>query len=197
MRKLTLATAALLLFAGAAMAQPPEGNMPGHGMMGHGPMWMGDGGAGPMMGCLKGIELTDDQRGKLDKMHLDQARKMVERGGTMADLHSKLKLAITADKFSQKDVDDIATKIGKFHQEQISMHAAMMRAVRDLLTPDQRIKFDQNVLTMGRMGMGKRMGQGMGPGMKCGMGLGMGQGMGKCGPGGCDMKMGRDKEDDD
>ncbi len=190
MRKFALIAVGLLLIAGTAYSEKPEemeghegmmGHHPGMGMMGRGGMeMMNDDGPGPMMGLLRGIELTDEQRATLDKMRLDNERKMIERRSTMVDLGGKLKLAITADKFSQKDVDEIAAKMGKFHEEGITMHVANVRAIRDILTPEQRVRFDQNILSEGP-GMGKGMGMGR---EKHGW-LGMFKGK-KCGPGGCD-----------
>ena len=174
MRKFIVAAAALILIAGIAFAErgedPAEKMGPGHHGMMEGMGMEGCHGA-PMMGCLRGIELTDDQRAQMEKGKLHQEKIMVARKADMAQLQSKLKLAIVADKFDQGDVNDIVGKIAKFHQDGLTMHIKHMRAVRDMLTPDQRVTFDQNVLAMG---------PGMGEGMGGGMGRGMGPGMGEC-----------------
>jgi len=199
MRKMTITAVALMLLAGAAFAQPPmdgkspDGMPPGHpkmmGMMGHGGMDMkgcDNDGPGAMKGCMRSINLSDDQEAKLEKIHFTHQRKQIERKATMVDMQSKLKLAMTAEKFNQKDIDELAAKIGKFHQEAVLLKVSNLREVREILTPEQRPEFDQNVLNMGP-------GMGMGMGMGDGKGRGMGKGMGKCGPGGCGEGMGRGK----
>jgi len=194
MRKITVAAVAIMLLAGATFAQPqmdgktPDGMPPGHPKMmgmGHGPMGMkgcDDDGPGAMKGCMRGINLTDEQEAKLEKIHFTHQRKMIERKAAMVDMQSKLKLAMTAEKFNQKEIDELAGKIGKFHQEAVLLRVSNLREVREILTPEQRPEFDQNVLNMGH---------GMGMGMGMGDGKGRGKGMGKCGPGGCGEGPGR------
>jgi len=195
MNSLKLIASALLLTAGAVYAEPPEPMAPGHpGMMemmgGHGgmpgcdmkgmeKMKCGDD-DGPMEGLCGDLDLTDEQEAKAEKICYDNQRKMVERKSTMVDLQTKLKLAMTADKYSQKDIDDIAAKMGKFHQEGVLLRAAHLKAIRDLLTPEQKMELDEKVLKMGH-GQGMGMGKGMGKGRH-----GMGKGMKDCGQGGCD-----------
>jgi len=185
MKKLTIAVFALLLLAGAVIAQntPPAKDdddvqwmMKRHpgmmgGPMGCGPMWMSDDDDDdhPMCGCLRGIDLTDDQEAKIEKARLDMQRKKVENRAVIVDLHTKLKLALTSDKTTDKEIADIAGKIGKFHQDAVKMHADFLREVRKNLTDKQRIEFDRNVLMSPGMGMGMGAGMGMGKGMKKGM----------------------------
>ncbi len=173
-----MALALILISAGTTLAQhPKEMGAPMPGMMppGHPPMGMAmDDDEDGMKHCMMGIGFTDEQQAKLDKMRLEGQRTQVEKKAQMADLQAKLKLAMTAEKFSQKEIDDVAAKMGKFHQEAILMKAKHVREVREMLTAEQRIKFDQSILD-GKMGPGGRspgfgMGHGMGKGHDCGSG---------------------------
>lgn len=177
--KRTLFTALVLVLIGAGtiLAQHPKGMeapMPGMMPPGHPPMGMGmqmDDDNEGMMHCMKGIDFTDEQQAKLDKMRLDGQKIHLEKKAQMVDLQAKLKLALTAEKYNQKEIDDIAAKMGKFHQEAILMRAKHMKEVRDMLTPEQRIKFDSRILDGGPMNCG-------GPGMGMGRGMGKGPGFG-------------------
>jgi len=180
MRITTLALAVLLVLGGAAMAQPPKmmddspAPFPGHPPMGMKMMHGCDDDDDAPMRCLDDIDLTDEQEAKLEKMALDHHRKRLERRAVMVDLQTRLKLAITAEKFNQKEIDDLAAKIGKFHQEAVSLKVGHLREVRAILNDEQRIEFDQNLLKCGP-------GKGMGKGRFKKMGRGMG-----CGPADCD-----------
>lgn len=193
MKKMLSLAAALLLVAGAAWAQPgpdkdccpPDGpGMHGMGMMDCGPGPMGgmerdDDGDGPIKGLLRDVDLTDEQEGKLEKLQLDNQKKMVERKAQMVEYKSKLQLAMITDKYSEKDIKEIAGKLADFHKEGIILHAALVRAIRDMLTDPQRVQFDQNVLAAGK-GMG--MGPGRGMMKRWGMGWDCGPGWGGPGP---------------
>lgn len=162
MRNILLtALIATFLISGAAFSQPPEDMMPGmhrgHGMkgmmgnccgMGQGP------GFGPMMGMggpgqVMGMNLTEDQQKKIAELKRDHQRKMIEIASEEAGLHGKVKLMITADRFKQSDADDLTEKITRFQRDRMTAHIQHMRTVRDLLTPEQRVKFDQNVMSRG------------------------------------------------
>jgi len=192
----TIALAVVLIAAGAVMAAPAADPTPAPmpGMMPPHPPMMGmmmeaddegEDNDGPgMMGCMMGLNLTDDQQASLQKAHLEMQKKQLERHAQMVDLMTKLKLAMVADKYSQKDIDDLAAKIGKFHQESVQLKAKHLREVRDVLTPEQRAHFDQMILSGPMMGGGK--------GMK---GMGMMRGMKRGGM--CPMGSGRGNDDDD
>jgi hypothetical protein len=89
--------------------------------------------------------------------------------------HAAMQLEITAEKFNESKVKSIQGEISKLMSEIAMKTVLHQRAVRDLLTPDQKKQFDQHILAGGMMG-----GHGpMGPGGMKGRGGMMGrQGMG-------------------
>lgn len=154
------------------MAQPPWGQHPGAPCGPHpgspwgpggmkGPHWeeKGDWGGGPLFlgRLLAGIDLPADKKGELDKLVLDHQKRMMERRVKMAELQTKLKLALTSDPPRQKEIEEIATQMGKMKEEGVKMRANLVSKVRELVPPDQRSKFDQNLL---RGGLGRWMGGG-------------------------------------
>ncbi len=166
--KLILTTLMALFFASIVAAQPmTPPDMPGFGMFQH-RMGLKAGNPcseGPMGICLMGIELSDQQRKDIEKLSLEHQKKMVEHRAKMVDIQSKLRLALTSDKLNQKEIDDLANKIGDLHKEKAKFRATHLRKIRDLLTPEQQTTFDKNVLKpagrgKGLMHQGWRMGFG-------------------------------------
>lgn len=169
-KHLTITLLAVLLIVGATIAQPPgQGFGRGQGERdGMGPMQKGGSGM-----CMRSLNLSDDQQATLQKMRLEQQRKMVGLKTEVADLKGKLKLILTNDKFDKKEADRIISEMAKFHQTKMDMHIQHLRKVRDILNDKQKVIFDQKVLS-GQMDIFHRGGHK--PGMH--------PGMGQCKPGG-------------
>ena len=152
---------AVLFLAGSAIAQPPA-----QAEQGKGPMWghhPPDAPMGPHMALCKGLNLTDEQQIQIQNLKLKHQRAMVELQTDVASLRGKLKLLITDDSFKEKEVNGIVDKLAKAHQKRIQMKVKHLREVRDILTDDQKVRFDQKILS-GHLGFGHGPGHGMGPG---------------------------------
>ena len=155
---------AVLFLAGSAIAQPPAQAGQGKGFMrGPGP----NAPMGPHMALCKGLNLTDEQQIQIQNLKLKHQRAMVELQTDVASLRGKLKLLITDDSFKEKEVNGIVDKLAKAHQKQMQMKVKHLREVRDILTDEQKVRFDQKILS-GRLGFGHGPGHGMGPGMERG-----------------------------
>jgi protein CpxP len=157
----------------------PMGMM--HGMM--------QGKMGGVMGGAQGgpmafLKLTDEQRAKVQDLALAHQKEMMVVRAELEKQHAAMKLEITADKFNEGKVKSIQGEVSKLMSDIAMKTILHQRAVRDLLTPEQRKQFDQHILAGGTMGGRGPMGPGgmMGKGGKMGRGGMMGrQGMG---PGG-------------
>ncbi|MDP8228326.1 MAG: Spy/CpxP family protein refolding chaperone [Candidatus Electryoneaceae bacterium] len=127
------------------------------------------------------MNVTDEQKTQLAQLRLDQQRTMIEVGNEIKNNRTKLRLMTVSDDFSQRDADRIIDKITDLNKQQMKTKTAHVRAVRAILTPEQRVIFDQHVLS-GRFG---QPGKGPHPGMMGPRG-GRGQGQGGRGAGqGC------------
>jgi Spy/CpxP family protein refolding chaperone len=134
--------------------------MPGmmHGAMrGMGPGMMKGPGAGPM-GMLN---LTEEQQAKVQDLHLAHQKEIIPLQSELQEQKASLKLEITADKFNESKVKSIQGEISKLQSEMAMKMVLHQRAVRDLLTPEQKKKFDEHILSAGPMGPGPMMGGGM------------------------------------
>jgi protein CpxP len=178
-----------IVLMSAAIAQQgqqklPTAGMGGMGMM-HGNMQgMMGGQAGGPMAFLK---LTDEQKTKIQDLHLALQKEVLPVRAELQKQRANLKLELTADKFNEGKVKSIEAEISKLTSDIALKTALHQRAVRDLLTPDQKKQFDQHILSGGPMGQGGGMGQGMmmGRGGRMGHGgmMGGGRMMGpKAGP---------------
>ncbi|MDP2885271.1 MAG: Spy/CpxP family protein refolding chaperone [Ignavibacteria bacterium] len=138
------------------------GMMPGmmHGMMPgmmHGEM------AGAMGGHQGGpmafLKLTDEQRTKIQDLGLAHQKELVSLRAELQKQHANMKLEMTADKFNEGKVKSIQGEATKLMGDIAMKTALHHRAVRDLLTPEQKKQFDQRILSGGMMG-GGMMGKG-------------------------------------
>lgn len=152
----------LLMTAGAAMAQP-RGPM-------HGPA-KGDG-RGPAIG----LNLTDEQKDKMADLRVKHLKETEPVRADLQKQQSALRLEMTADKFNESRVRSIQSEIAKLQSDLGLKRASHLRALRDLLTPEQQKKFDARILAggpgpnaMGRRPMhdGRGWGRGMGRTQGC------------------------------
>lgn len=171
MKRTTTATVVLLLFLAtalmaqeeAAKAKQPNQPMPGMGMMMH--RQQGQPGAPMGLGAL-----TAEQRTKMQDLRLAQQKEMLPLHTQLQKLQADLKLEITADKVNESKVKSMQGEISKLTSDLAGKRFAHMRAMRDILTPEQKKKFDERILSGGMMGQGPG-----GPGAMMGPGKGMGQ----------------------
>jgi Spy/CpxP family protein refolding chaperone len=186
MKRMTVVLLLLTLFLSVlafAQQEPQKAATPPAGKMGRMGMMQGRGASGAMMGFPK---LTDEQRTKMQDLRLAHQKEMIPLRSDLQKLHANMKLEITADKFNESKVKSIQGEISKVMNEIASKTILHQRAVRDLLTPEQRKQFDTRILSGGMMGKGRALRGGMmrpgrmmqrGGRMAPGRGMGMGQGM--------------------
>ena len=175
MKRMTMALLVLsLVVVVSAFAQQDQQKQPAPGMghMGMAPGMMHGGMmekmAGQQAGPMAFLKLTDEQKTKIQDLHLAHQKDMIQAQAELQKLHAAMKLELTAEKFNEGKVKSIQSDISKLTGEIGLKTALHQRAVRDLLTPDQKKQFDQQILS-------GRMGGPMGPGGMMGRG-GMGQG---------------------
>lgn len=182
----------LVLFVSAFAQQEPQKQPIGQmGKMGMMPGMM----HGQQGGLMGGMKLTDEQLAKIQDLRLSHQKEVLPLRTELQKQHANLKLELIADKFNESKVKSIQGEISKLMNDMASKMILHQRAVRDLLTPEQKKQFDQHILSGGPMGPEGMMGQGgmmehggmMGQGGMMGRGGMMGHGgmMGaKAGPAG-------------
>ena len=129
-----IATILILIFSGALFAQGEH--------MGRRQKDDDNPPMGPMKKMAKMLELTESQQSQIQDLHLKHIREMLPLKSEMESLKTELKLAETEDDFNLAKVEAIVKKI-EAHRTKITMSKIMHhQAIRKLLTPEQRKKFD-------------------------------------------------------
>jgi Spy/CpxP family protein refolding chaperone len=113
----------VLLLGGLLFARQPGGEM--------------------QMGRMEKIlDLKEEQKSQILDLHLQLRKEMILLKSEQEKLHAEIKLEITSDKFSESKLKKMVDQISDL-QSQIHMKRLMnQRAVRSLLTEEQRKKFD-------------------------------------------------------
>lgn len=146
---------------------PPPGAMPGMGM-GRGMGMMG--GMGPMRGAADWKDsLTKEQREKLDRMHLKLMKELLPLKDAKNTKKNEINLMVTADKPSKAAISKKAAEIADLSRQITEKKTLHHLEVREMLTLEQRPKFDMHLLRQSAIGHGD--------GKRCGMGRGMMGGM--------------------
>lgn len=149
-------------------------NCNGMGMMGRGMGMMG-GGMMPMMGGMgmmspmmtQLLDLDDKQRAKIRDIRRTQRKAHIEMMTSMMDIHDEIEAAYDKDTPDAKTVGKLYGKMFEKKRQMIEQMIEVRNKIRDVLTDEQKKRFDN----MGHGGMGM-MGGGMGRmNMMGGMGM--------------------------
>jgi Spy/CpxP family protein refolding chaperone len=150
---LALALAAVAATGTFAFAQNPPPGPQRRAMMGP-----GRGGPGGM-GMLQRLNLTDDQRTKIQSLMQQQRQAHQDEAQQMRDLQRQLKNAIFADS-SPGDTAALQQQIASLEAQLESDRIALQKQIAGVLTAEQR----KQVRDMPGPGFGPMMGRGRGMG---------------------------------
>ena len=153
-RLLTLGITVLLAFAIAAMAQPQPAPTPA-------------GAPGKfMMGQM--LNLTPEQQEQIAALRLELQKKNLPLRSKLNDYRAEIKLLVVSDNYSRSKVESLISKINDVRKQLMLNRIEFQRKVRNLLTPEQRTRFDARILSgkgmhgkPGRPGMNKCCAPGM------------------------------------
>ncbi len=153
-RLLTLGLTVLLAFAIAAMAQPQPAPTPA-------------GAPGKfMMGQM--LNLTPEQQEQIAALRLELQKKNLPLRSKLNDYRAEIKLLVVSDNYSRSKVESLISKINDVRKQLMLNRIEFQRKVRNLLTPEQRTRFDARILS-GKGMHGKRGRPGMNKGCAPGM----------------------------
>lgn len=110
----------------------------GHGMMGsHGPGMMGGYGHGMMMGIWS-LNLSKEQRAKVNRISDDMRRKHWELMGRMQEQSSSLRNLYEADKWDAKEIGKAYQGIYDLKRQMIESSVETHNRINAILTKEQR-----------------------------------------------------------
>lgn len=126
----------------------------GWGGMGPGMMWGGGYGMGPgmmhgggyggmgmgpgMMGPLHMLNLTDEQRDKIEKIQDAEQKKHLDVAGKMFEQQTRLRDLYQEDKPDPKKIGAAYGEIAKLRQQMLETHVQSFNQAQDVLTQEQR-----------------------------------------------------------
>jgi Spy/CpxP family protein refolding chaperone len=149
---IAVALALSLFITGSVNAQPAGGR-------GLGPA--GGKGNGPCgQECLQGqgrsfaLDLTDEQKAKMEDLRLEQYKAMKPLRNEMNELRAKKQTLMSADEVDVKAVHKIIDEQTALSNQMQKLQLEHRLAVRSILTEQQRMKMDQ-AGGFGRMGHGQ------------------------------------------
>jgi Spy/CpxP family protein refolding chaperone len=148
---------------GPGMMGGGMGMMGGPGMMGGG-FGMGPGmmGGGFGMDPLYALNLTDEQRAKVEKILDEERKKHWDTAGKMMEEQNRLRDLYQEDTPDPKKVGAVYGSIAKLQQQMVENHIQARNQVQQILTKEQREQLQQ--WRRGGWGPGPRGGYGPGYG---------------------------------
>jgi Spy/CpxP family protein refolding chaperone len=104
---------------------------------------------GPPYGDRAGkmLNLSDEQKSKIEDLRLTFQKQKLPLQSKIQELRNDLKLELTKDNYDEKKVDQTLDQIGALKKEMYKKRINHMRSVRNLLTDEQKKKFDMHILS--------------------------------------------------
>lgn len=93
------------------------------------------------------LNLTDDQKTQIDKLRLEHQKEILPLRNEVHNLQSEYKLLIIDNKVSEAKLKKHAENISSLRETLSLKHALHQRQVRSLLTDEQKVKFDQHIIS--------------------------------------------------
>jgi len=98
---------------------------------------------------MKMLELTEAQESQLLDMKLDHEKQILPLRTELKELRTQMKLEMTAEKFNENKVSKLMDQMSDLQKEIHMKRVIHQRAVRDILTGEQKKKFDLHILSRG------------------------------------------------
>jgi len=100
---------------------------------------------------LSGLALSETQRTKVDDIHLALQKELLPLKNEMGEKKAKLRTLTTAQKVDMKAINSLIDEMAGIGSNIRKKQAAALQQVRQVLTDEQRIKFDNNPSRFRRM----------------------------------------------
>ncbi|MBN1184443.1 MAG: Spy/CpxP family protein refolding chaperone [Bacteroidales bacterium] len=145
-KQIGLVAILLALATAGSMAQCPSGGM-GQGNGNKQKVAQSGNGAGYF--CNNIPNLTDEQKLAIDKIKLDQKKAALETKTEIDSKKIKLNALLTTDNPDKASIDKLIDEIGKLKTDMQKKHAANLIEIRKLLTEEQKVYFDNHMISKG------------------------------------------------
>ncbi len=99
------------------------------------------------------LDLSDEQSQKIETIHTNGKKSMLTFTTKIAEKEARLQTLVTADDYDSKAVNKVITEISELQKDRMLTKYAHHQKIRELLTDEQRVKFDTFHLNKHRMNM--------------------------------------------
>lgn len=103
------------------------------------------------------LNLTDEQRAKVEEIHLNGQKGMIPLRNNIQEKNAQLRTLRMSDDYDEAAVNALIDEIGELRTAMMAMRTGHQQQVRELLTEEQRIKFDSMQQMRGPKQQGQRM----------------------------------------
>ena len=103
---------------------------------------------------MKMLDLTEEQQANIQELRLAHKKEVLPLKAKLKTLESNLKLEMTAESFDEAQARKIVEEMGTLRMEMHMNRLLHKQDVRNMLTPEQRQKFDLHLLSAKGRGRG-------------------------------------------
>jgi Spy/CpxP family protein refolding chaperone len=128
MQKVIFLISGLLLCATAIFAQPEDAVKPKRNM-------------------IRNLELTAEQESKISDLKLQFKKDIMPLESEVDQLRSTINLELTSDNFSESKIKKLTEDIARLQKDIQFKRIMHQKAIRDILTVEQKKKFDLHLLS--------------------------------------------------
>jgi len=103
---------------------------------------------------MRMLELTETQESQILDLKLEHEKQVLPMKTELKELRTQMKLEMTAEKFNENQVSKLVDQMSDLQKEIRMKRVIHQRMVRDILTEEQKKKFDLHILSRGEKGRG-------------------------------------------
>lgn len=88
------------------------------------------------------LDLNEEQTKQIEEIRLSGQKEMLPLRNLLREKNARLQTLTTSEKYDQSAVDQIVDEISEIRADMLSMRITHRQQIREILTEEQRIKFD-------------------------------------------------------
>lgn len=88
------------------------------------------------------LNLNEEQRKQIEEIRLSGQKEMLPLRNLLREKNARLRTLTTSDNYDENAVDQIVDEISEIRADMLSMRITHRQQIREILTEEQRIKFD-------------------------------------------------------
>lgn len=103
------------------------------------------------MQLMAKLDLSEEQKNQIQEWHLDQQKEMMNHRASLKAKYAQLQTLKIADNYNESAVNDVIEEISELQTAMMKQRASHQQNIREILTDEQRVKFDLFHQNAGKM----------------------------------------------